>query len=171
MPSNFDFSSLDSRLLAVVAVLSIGSVATAVALQHLADMQPCVWCVLQRLVYLLIGASSVLALAMRRGPPRRVATVVATALSVAGLAAALWQQFVASRSQSCALTLADKVIRGLSLDEALPWLFKATAYCDEANVPLLGIPFAIWSAGLFVLLAVLTCVAALSRLSRSDSIR
>jgi hypothetical protein len=31
------------------------------------------------------------------------------------------------------------------LDVRLPKIFSATANCDEANVPLMGIPFAIWS--------------------------
>ena len=40
----------------------------------------------------------------------------------------------------------------LHLHELAPWMFVAYASCDRANVPLLGIPFAIWSATLYVLL-------------------
>ncbi len=146
-----------------MAVLSFGSVAAAVLLQHLADMQPCIWCVLQRLIYLLVGAAALLALASRAVLARRLGSVAGIAFALAGLAAALWQQFVASKSQSCNLTLADRIIRGLSLDELMPWMFKATAYCDEANIPLLGVPFALWSAALFCVLAVLLAAALLRR--------
>jgi disulfide bond formation protein DsbB len=31
-------------------------------------------------------------------------------------------------------------------------MFEATARCDEANLPWLGIPFALWSLGLFMVL-------------------
>ena len=81
--------------------------------------------------------------------------------ALGGLWAALHQQFVASQSQSCAFTFADRTLMKLRLDESLPWLFEATASCSEANVPLLGLPFALWSAALFVLLAGLAARAAL----------
>ena len=37
-------------------------------------------------------------------------------LALSGIAAALWQHFVAAKSASCNLTLADKIISGLRLD-------------------------------------------------------
>ncbi len=42
------------------------------------------------------------------------------------------------------------------LDELLPSVFKATAACDEANAPMLGIPYSLWSAALALIL--LACV-------------
>jgi len=41
-----------------------------------------------------------------------------------------------------------------SLHEHLPWLMNPTAMCDEANQPLLGVPFAVWSIALFTLLLI-----------------
>jgi disulfide bond formation protein DsbB len=38
------------------------------------------------------------------------------------------------------------------LPELWPMMFEATARCDEANLPWLGIPFALWSLGLFMVL-------------------
>jgi ribose/xylose/arabinose/galactoside ABC-type transport system permease subunit len=35
-----------------------------------------------------------------------------------------------------------------------------TARCDEANAPLLGVPFALWGAALFVVTAALSGLAA-----------
>jgi disulfide bond formation protein DsbB len=109
----------------VVALLSFGAVALAVALQVLADMAPCAWCTFQRLLYLLVGA---LALAGWLATPggsrptgRRLGGLTCNALALltalGGAAAALWQQLVASRSASCALTFADRVVKGLGLDE------------------------------------------------------
>lgn len=34
-------------------------------------------------------------------------------------------------------------------------MFEARARCDEANLPWLGVPFAIWSLTLFIALALL----------------
>ncbi len=150
-------AQLNSRTqsLAAAAVLAFGGVAVALALQTWADMQPCAWCVLQRLVYLVIGVLAIVAIAVGRGAAGTAAAALALVASLAGIAAALWQQFVAAKSASCALTLADRVVKGLGLDEAWPAMFKARAFCDEANVPLAGVPFAVWSAVLYALVAIL----------------
>jgi disulfide bond formation protein DsbB len=39
-------------------------------------------------------------------------------------------------------------------------MFEATARCDEANLPMLGVPYAIWSAVLFLLIAIASALAA-----------
>jgi len=71
---------------------------------------------------------------------------------VLGLAAALFHNFVAAKPGGCGVTIADKLLMASRLYETVPWFFGAPALCDEANAPLLGIPFALWSATLFVLL-------------------
>lgn len=140
----------------VCAALAVGAVGIALVLQHAYDMRPCAWCTFQRLVFLLAGALALLGWALGRV---RGATVVFAALvglvAAGGAWAALHQQFVAAQSQSCAYTLADRVLLATRLDEYLPWLFEATASCSEADVSLLGLPFALWSAALFVLLVLL----------------
>lgn len=141
----------------VVAILAIGSVGVALVSQHVFDMQPCAWCTFQRLIYLLIGGVALVATWRQvsgRGQRRRVSVLALTSviLALIGLASALYQHFVAARSDSCAVTLADKIIRGLGLDSLAPWLFKATAFCHEANIDLWRVPYALWSALLFALL-------------------
>jgi disulfide bond formation protein DsbB len=153
-----------SKLLIAVGVMSMGSVALSIVLQNQFDMQPCAWCTLQRLVYLLIGAAAWLAWLVP-GIGSVVLAWAGTALAAAGECAAAWQQFVASRSASCDLTLADRIVKGLGLDELLPQVFKATAFCNEANMPLAGVPFAVWSMALYAALFVLL-IAAASRRNR-----
>ena len=70
----------------------------------------------------------------------------------AGIAAALYQHFVAAKSASCNLTLADKIVSGLGLDKALPPVFEVNASCADAAVDLLHVPYEFWSLGLYVLL-------------------
>lgn len=145
-------------------LIAFAAVVLAVGLQFYADMQPCAWCTLQRLLYLVIGAMALLAWALADSPAAaRVVSVVPLFAALGGLAAALYQQFVAAESNSCDLTFADRVISTLGLDRQLPWLFEARAMCDEANMPLLGLPFAIWSAILFAMLAVLLSITVFSR--------
>jgi len=84
----------------------------------------------------------------------RVAGTFALLLAIAGLAAALWQHFVAAKSASCNLTLADRVMSASQLDRLLPDVFEARASCADAAVNLLGIPYAMWSALAFVVAAI-----------------
>ena len=145
-------------------MLAFGGVAIAVGLQFYADMQPCAWCTLQRLLYIVIGALALLAWFLSETPiAARVVAVVPMLGALAGVSAALYQHFVAAETLSCNLTFADKVISTLGLDRQLPWLFEARAMCDEANLPLLGLPFSIWSAILFAMLAVLLSITVFSR--------
>lgn len=157
-------------LLGAAGALALAGVGIALVSQHLFDMQPCAWCTFQRLLFLVFAVFALagcVAAGDRAeggggGSAGRGLAALALLTALAGIGAALWQHFVASASQSCALTLADRIIKGGRLDELAPWLFKATAFCDEANVPLAGIPYALWSAALFALLAGLS-VAALRR--------
>ena len=66
-------------------------------------------------------------------------------MALTGVAAASWQAFGPIDPAGCSLTLADRIVQSTTLDVRLPLIFSATANCDEANVPLLGIPFAVWS--------------------------
>ena len=104
---------------------------------------------------LAFGVVGVLALvgAISSGGVRRGAVGLALLVSLSGVASALWQQFVAAKSQSCDLTLAERIVTGLHLDRLAPDLFIAYASCADAAVNLIGVPFAIWSCAMYLILA------------------
>ena len=141
------------RLLALCAFASLGGVAVGLVLQHQFGMEPCAWCVVQGMFYVLVGGFSLAALA---GMPIAAlgAMLLADLSATLGLASALFHQFVAARPGGCGITIADKFLMATSLHEHLPWLMNPTAMCDEANQPLLGVPFAVWSIALFTLLLI-----------------
>ena len=140
-------------LLTGMAGLSLLAVAAALYTQYAWDMQPCAWCVLQRLVFVAVAAAALVGLAMPGAVGRRGSAALAMLLADLGLAAALWQHFVANRSASCNMTLADKLIGVTGLDRTLPEVFAAYASCAEAKVDLAGLPYEWWSAALFTLLS------------------
>ncbi len=139
-------------LLLGVAVLSLAAVAAALVSQHRFEMQPCPWCVLQRLILVLIAAVALLGLASRSVAGHRIAALLLLLFCGAGIAAALWQHFVAAATASCAMTLADRILAFTRLDGLLPEIFQPRASCAEAAVNLLGVPYEFWSLGLFVLI-------------------
>jgi disulfide bond formation protein DsbB len=142
------------QVLVVVAVLALAAFATGLVSQHVFNMQPCAWCVLQRLIYLVIAVFALVA-AASGGLARRVTSCVALLAALSGIAAALWQQLYAVNEFSCDLSLAERIISGLHLDRLAPDVFIAYASCGDAAVNVLGIPFAVWSCAMFVLLALL----------------
>lgn len=149
--------------LAAIALVSLSAIGAALVSQHVFDMQPCPWCVLQRLIYVAIAVAALLGLLWRAQAGRLVALGLVVALSLAGLAAALWQHFVAAQSASCLLTFPDRLLAALGLDAQLPEVFQPRASCADAAVALLGVPYEFWSLALYVLLAAAALVLALPR--------
>ena len=140
------------RWFAGIALGCVAAVGAALVSQHRFDMQPCPWCVLQRVIFLAIALACVLGLVWRNRFGRRVGASLGVLLALCGLGAALWQHFQAAASASCNVTLADKIVgRWLQLDQWLPDVFEPRASCADAAVSLLGVPYDFWSLALFVL--------------------
>ncbi len=144
--------------LATVALLCLVALAAALVSQHLFDMQPCPWCVLQRLIFALIALVALAGL-VARGIARIAAGVIGIG-ALAGMGTALWQHFVAASSVSCNLTLADRIMSATGLDMLWPEVFAAYASCADAKVDLFGLPYEFWSLALFAVLAALALQAA-----------
>ena len=142
-----------TRLLLAMAAVSVAAVGIALVSQHVFDMQPCPWCILQRIIYLAVATLCLIGAAVSAGLVRRGIGVLALLLALGGGASALYQDLVASKSVSCNLTFADKVISALGLDGALPPLLQVTANCSDAAVSVLGVPYAYWSLMLFIAMA------------------
>ena len=142
------------QVLVAIGLVSLGAVGLAAIAQHVFDMQPCPWCVLQRLIYIVVGVLALVAAALP-GLGRRLFIVLALLGTLCGLASALWQQLHAVNEASCDLSLAERIVSGLHLDSLVPQLFVAYASCGDAAVSVLGIPFAVWSCLLYVMLALL----------------
>ena len=147
-------SSPVDRRLGFVAVLSIVAVGAALVSQHGFGMEPCPWCVLQRVIFLAIAVACVIGLVFRGATGRALGATLALLLALGGIGAALYQHFVAAASQSCNLTLADKILNFLTLPSLLPDVFSPRASCADAAVSLLGIPYDFWSLALYAIVGV-----------------
>ena len=138
------------------ALVAWGGVLLALASQHFAGLEPCPWCIVQRAAYLAAGLFALIAALLQRPLPLHRLFIGLAALSaLGGLAAALHQHFVAAQTSSCAFTAADRWLSWSGLADWLPSVFAATASCDEANAPMLGLPYSVWSMLLALLLLVL----------------
>ena len=145
-------------LLAGIAGVSLLAVAAALVTQHIGGLLPCAWCVLQRLVFVLMAVAALVGLGLPGlGLPVatgcRIGAGLTLLLANLGLAAALWQHFVANASASCNMTLADKVMGATGLDSRFPEVFAAYASCADARATLAGLPYEAWSGVLFLVLS------------------
>lgn len=138
-------------LLGALAAFSFGVVGLALVSQYQFDMQPCAWCAFQRLIFLAIGTVALIGAVVPARTARQAGGGLAGVLSLCGVAAGLWLHFVASKSQSCDLTLADRIMKGLGLYDSAPAVFAPMANCMDAAVPLLGLPYPLWSFLAFIL--------------------
>lgn len=154
---------------ALVFVVALGAVGFALASQHGFDMRPCPWCVLQRLLFVVIAAVAALGWLGAATAASWIAALALSVLSAFGILAALWQHFVAAASASCKLTLADRILSGLGLDELLPLVFAPTASCADARVDLLGVPYEFYSLALFVAIDVLATLLLVKRQPAASS--
>ena len=148
---------------ALTLAVCLGAVVAALVSQHAFDMQPCPWCVLQRLIFVALALVAVLGLLWPSRLGRRVAASIGVVFAALGAAAALWQHVVAAKSASCNLTLADRIVSGSQLDALLPQVFAATASCADAAVQLFGVPYEYWSLGLFGALGIALMTALTQR--------
>lgn len=153
---------LEIKILRLISILSFGSVAFALISQYVFDMQPCAWCVFQRLLYLIIGITALL---LTLGQPKRLRLAVGNAgiiaIAITGVMSAFYQEKVAAHTFSCVQTVADQLMTKSGLDAAVPWLFGIYASCMEARVTLLGIEYAWWSMAMFSILGVLGIITLL----------
>lgn len=148
------------QLLNTIAVVCIVSVVFALISQHVFDMQPCAWCVLQRLIFLMIAAICLLVNFSSSLLYQKIIALLAAITAISGIVSAWYQYSVASVTFSCDMTFADRFIsRTLGLDEALPWLFGIYATCMDAAVELFGIEYSIWSLVLFAVIAIVLIIS------------
>ena len=136
-------------------VVPLAAVCAALVSQHVFNKQPCPWCVLQRVIFVAIALAALPGLLLRTPAMRRLSAVLIALLALCGMAAALWQHFVAASSTSCKLTLADRIVGGLGLDSLWPEVFAAYASCADAAVKIAGLPYEFFSLALFVALGAL----------------
>jgi len=146
-------------VLAATIVLCLAAVSVALVSQHVFGMRPCPWCILQRVIFLVIALVCGAALIVQSRRARRFFAGLAALLGISGVASAVYQHKVAASMFSCNLTLADKIITAMQLESALPYVFKIEASCADAAVDLLGLPYEYWGGALFALISVALIVA------------
>ena len=140
------------RTLALVFAVCVAMMAFALYLQHVAGLEPCPMCIVQRYAVILIGAVAGLAAIFRS----RIAWTVG---SVLGLFLAGFGAFVAARQSflqwyppetvSCGRDFYG-MIETFPLKRAVPMIFRGSGDCSKVDWSFLGGSIANWSFVAFV---------------------
>lgn len=139
----------------LVLLTALAALGIALFSQHVLDMAPCSWCILQRVLFVLIAAFALLGLLGSAFRPWRLLNWgLIVAAASAGIAVAWHQMTVAAKAFSCDQSFADRVISGSGLETFAPWLFGIYATCLDASVRVFGVDYATWGLALFALYAV-----------------
>lgn len=118
---------------------------------------PCPLCILQRIGYLAIAVTCLLAASFR--PTRKLFHGAAIIAAIYGVSVAGKQVWLLSHpSTSCGIDPLETWINQFRLAQNLPWLFKADGLCSAKLPAILGLQVPEWSLVWFVAISLLLLV-------------
>jgi disulfide bond formation protein DsbB len=146
------------RAFAVIFVICAGLLAYALYLQHWQKLDPCPWCVVQRVGFVLIGLVALTAALHGAGPRgQAIYAYAGFAASIAGAAAAAYHVYLQAdpvRATKCVGSPVERILDQLQIGSLLPGLLQYDGPCTLKPWSFLGLSIPEWSAVWFVILAV-----------------
>lgn len=137
-----------------VLVSCLGLLGIGLYLQHGLKLEPCPLCILQRVAFVAIGMTAMLAFLHNPGAMgRRIYGLLMMLFSLAGAAVAgrnLWlQSLPPDRVPECGPGL-DYMLETFPLAKALPMIFQGSGECAKVEWTMLGLSIPAWAMGWFV---------------------
>lgn len=144
--------SIRAMFLAVV-VCCLGLLGIGLYLQHGLHLEPCPLCILQRVAFVAVGLTAMLAFLHNPGGAGRVFYGLLMALfSLAGAIVAgrnLWlQSLPPDRVPECGPGL-EYMLETFPLTKALPMVFQGSGECAKVEWTMLGMSIPAWALGWF----------------------
>ena len=148
---------LPSRLVfAAIFVACAALIGFGLVLQHVAELEPCPMCILQRYAFVAIGLVALIAAI--HGPVGvgvKVYSFLVGALAVAGGSVSVrpsrLQRFPAPEPANSMAGDLDYLLGNFPLAQALPRIFQGTGDCAKVEWSLLGLSIAEWALVWFLL--------------------
>ena len=160
--------TINNRMLFLAVFLAcFGLLGFGLYLQHVRHIEPCPLCILQRVAFIAISATALLAAIHN---PGRLGWAVYGSLltlsSVLGGGVAAWQVYLQhlppSQVPECGPGL-DYMLDALPLAKVLAMIFKGSGECAEVTWSFLGLSIAQWALGWFVLFVLVGATAIFRR--------
>jgi len=155
------------RLLALVAVVCIASLAFGLYLQHVVGLEPCPMCIVQRYTLVLVALVAGLSAATSNRRSLLAGSTVLVLVSGFGAFVAARQSFLQwypPEVVSCGRDFYG-MIETFPLKRAIPMIFKGSGDCSKIDWTFLGGSIANWSFVSFVVIG-LIAMTLIVRLAR-----
>lgn len=156
------------RLLNFLAFLVCASLlAFGLYLEHAEGLEPCPLCVVQRIEFIGVGLTCLIA--ALHGPQRlgrRIYAAVTLLFAAAGIASAgrqIWLQGLPADQLPTCLPSLDYMLEALPFQDIIRMVLHGTADCAEVTWTLLGLSIPEWSLLAFAAMALLALLQLLRR--------
>ncbi len=151
-----------ARGFTLIFLVCFGLIAAALYLQHVKNLDPCPWCVVQRLGYIVIGVLALLAALHRpRGFGIGVYGGLSALVAATGAAAAAYQIYLQAdkeRAMSCAGSFVERLLDKSAIGKLIPPVLQYDGPCTLKPWSLLGLSIPEWSLVWFLILLVAAIV-------------
>ena len=147
-----------ARLFALLFAGCVAVLGVALYLQHAYNLDPCPWCIVQRMIFILIGMIALTG-ALHR-PHAFGVTAYATViglLSMSGIAAATYHIYLQSdpaRAAKCAGSMVERLLDLTGLGSIIPPLFQYDGPCTLKPWAMLGLSIPEWSLVAYVMMLI-----------------
>ncbi|WP_028312225.1 disulfide bond formation protein B [Derxia gummosa] len=159
------------RALALVCLISVGSMASAYYVQHELGIEPCPLCIVQRLGYVIAGGLALVgALAGTRAWLMRLIAGLATLVSLGGLGVASWHAWLIEHppeSASCGRPF-SWMLQNFTLEQLMPRIFAGHGDCLTVEWTLFGFNIPQLSMMLFAAMVLLGLFAVARPIARDS---
>jgi disulfide bond formation protein DsbB len=149
-----------------VFLICAGSLVYALYLQLVKNLLPCPLCVAQRLSYWVIGLTAMVAIAHNpRALGRRLYSGVMIVAALVGGVVATRHSWLVRYPESfeCGISPEERLLNSLPIARWWPTMFEANGDCSESSWELMSLTIPDWSAILFILMAIMSGYALLTR--------
>jgi disulfide bond formation protein DsbB len=137
-----------------VAFAAISLLGVGLYMQHVKDMQPCPWCVIQRYAFAAVALICLITAALPRAVSKFGAGLGMLA-ALGGIGAASWHLWVQAHPEvSCGIDPMETSLNTIPTAKLLPFLFTANGFCTTPYDPILGLSIPQWSLLWFSVFAI-----------------
>jgi disulfide bond formation protein DsbB len=151
---------ISSRIVfAVISACAFALIGVGLLLQHVAGLEPCPMCILQRYAFACIGFVALIAAI--HGPANVGVWVYSGLIALFAIAGgsvsvrqSILQRFPSAEPANCMASDLDFLLGNFPLTQALPKIFSGTGDCAKVQWSLLGLSIAEWAFVWFFLFVV-----------------
>lgn len=147
-----------SRIFTLVFLACLAILGFGLYLQHVENLYPCPWCIIQRLLYIAVGLICLVGALHRPGPGMAIFySMLGAATSLGGAVAAGYQVYLQAdeaRANACTGSVVERFLDQTNIGSWIPPLLQYDGPCTLAPWKFLGLSVPEWSLVCFIVLVV-----------------